>query len=178
MRIELGAAFADRDGDGVPDVVEELLGTDATKADSDGDGRNDGVDPAPSAATAADTSLAQVLAETLRYLGLAQYRRPIVILYAERRFWFDHHDVAPVVLHREPPYIGPRETMWSDGEVLRVHLSEVRASDDSASVKMEFCMTCPTSTFELKRVGDRWRVVDADIVAADIGAIGIGPCSR
>ena len=34
--------FADSDGDGLPDVVEEEFGTDPQDADSDGDGMDDG----------------------------------------------------------------------------------------------------------------------------------------
>jgi hypothetical protein len=42
---------ADRDGDGVPDAVETMLGTDPTKVDSDGDGINDNIELSPTGST-------------------------------------------------------------------------------------------------------------------------------
>ena len=47
VRIPISVLRADRDGDGLTDLVEERLGTDPTSADTDGDGVSDGVDYAP-----------------------------------------------------------------------------------------------------------------------------------
>lgn len=44
---ELADVFRDGDADGVTDVAETRLGLDPARADTDGDGRNDGVDPVP-----------------------------------------------------------------------------------------------------------------------------------
>lgn len=37
----------DTDGDGLPDTAEKLLGTDPRNPDTDGDGKNDKIDPNP-----------------------------------------------------------------------------------------------------------------------------------
>jgi hypothetical protein len=41
------ACDGDDDADGLPDTIEQALGSDPRKADSDGDGRNDGADACP-----------------------------------------------------------------------------------------------------------------------------------
>ncbi len=55
----------DQDGDGLTDVVEKRLGTNPLKADSDGDGDPDGVDPWPNAAPRPLSDAEEVLAAIL-----------------------------------------------------------------------------------------------------------------
>jgi outer membrane protein assembly factor BamB len=52
----------DTDGDGLTDIEEKRLGTDPAKADTDGDGDPDGVDPWPNAPTRPLSDAEQVLA--------------------------------------------------------------------------------------------------------------------
>ncbi len=50
MRIDLGEASRDTDGDGLTDAVERRLRTDPARADTDGDGMGDALDPSPDCA--------------------------------------------------------------------------------------------------------------------------------
>lgn len=52
----------DSDGDGLTDLVERRLETDASKPDTDGDGDSDAIDPWPNAARSAETEEEKVLA--------------------------------------------------------------------------------------------------------------------
>src|SRR6185436_12385344 len=44
VKLDLADSLPDRDGDALADVTEAVLGTDPTKADTDGDGINDGAE--------------------------------------------------------------------------------------------------------------------------------------
>jgi outer membrane protein assembly factor BamB len=65
------ALSRDSDRDGLTDIVEARLGTDPTKADTDGDGDRDEIDPWPNVAASPETDAQRVLAAAFeaRYWG-------------------------------------------------------------------------------------------------------------
>ena len=93
----------DSDSDGLTDLEEKRLGTDPLKADIDGDGDNDGVDPWPNATGEAKSDTEKVLAAVF-----------------EARYHFDLSEGPAIVeMPREllpfemPGRIGP--TLWGSG---------------------------------------------------------------
>jgi hypothetical protein len=74
VRIPISVLRADRDGDGLTDLVEERLGTDPTNADTDRDGIPDGVDPAPLTKPANDPRGRFVLA-------VIDAKRPVALVH-------------------------------------------------------------------------------------------------
>ena len=105
----------DADGDGLTDLVERRLGTDPKKADSDGDGDPDGVDPCPNAAGEPQTDLGKVLAAAF-----------------EARFHFNNSD-GPALITM-PSEMQPFEFIGRNGPVLWTddkHFNEFQALRDS-----------------------------------------------
>lgn len=80
LETTLGALRLDTDHDGIADVQEARLFTDPAKADTDGDGLDDGLDPAPLVpfdANASPSIRAQLMRRGLELLGLGA--RPVVV---------------------------------------------------------------------------------------------------
>lgn len=81
----LAEIYADADSDGLTDIAETRMGLDLHLADTDGDGRVDGVDPAPLTAPSASTSPAR------RTLALAIVQK------------LTGHDAGAIVISPRPP---------------------------------------------------------------------------
>lgn len=81
----LAEIYADTDSDGLTDIAEIRMGLDLHLADTDGDGRADGVDPAPLTAPSAPTSPAR------RTLALAIVQK------------LTGHDAGAIVISPRPP---------------------------------------------------------------------------
>ena len=76
LRTDLDAASRDRDGDGLPDLVEQRLGLDADNPDSDGDGVPDGQDLTPNGGGSGAVSEADAIAEEILWYFIAFTKHP------------------------------------------------------------------------------------------------------
>ena len=95
--IDAGAVFADSDRDGLTDKTEAAFGTDAKRADTDGDGVPDGRDPAPLAKPPADTR-GEAEAEVVRFATVFLVGGPLTWL-GDRATWGESASAAGVLLH-------------------------------------------------------------------------------
>jgi len=159
--IDAEKAFADGDGDGIPDSTEAWLGTDGKAPDSDGDGVRDGDDPSPLAKPASGEA-GRVQAEIVAYASRLRRRGSagLVIVNAPRDAVAEVAGVAAVVLHRDPPKGRDRYSPRADNVV---SIDQVSVTGDAATAKMGrgLYIGDPT-TVKLRRVGGVWRVADVE----------------
>jgi hypothetical protein len=89
LRVRIDDATRDQDRDGITDLVEERLQTDATKRDTDGDGIDDAHDPLSFAATKATTEAQQVAEAAFNqffvFLGTTE---PAMVVHDEVLDWW------------------------------------------------------------------------------------------
>jgi hypothetical protein len=97
--------FADRDGDGLPDLTEAAFGTDPARADTDGDGIPDGRDPAPLARTST-TEAARVSDEVVRFVTTFRMGGPVGV-YADPTWWGGAGGIANAGVALYRPLAGP-----------------------------------------------------------------------
>jgi outer membrane protein assembly factor BamB len=111
--------FADRDGDGLPDLTESAFGTDPDRPDTDGDGIPDGRDAAPFAPPA-KTDAARVHDEVVRFWTTFRAGGPVTV-YSDPASWGGGGGVASagVVLHRPlaPPNLSCQPFHFCQGSL-------------------------------------------------------------
>ena len=176
VEFPLDDARRDSDRDGIPDTVEEMLGTDPSSSDTDADGVLDGDDPAP-LIRPTSSEAGEVRRAALFYATRFSYRTrdaPLLVLQGEGP---DEElaGVAPVVLRcPRPEQTGDaahrrchsrrlgEPALYSAATVIDVGRTEVKG--DTASVEIRFDhydARKPFLKLGLQRWRGRWRVVDS-----------------
>jgi hypothetical protein len=125
----------DSDGDGWTDLEERALGLDPTRADTDGDGLDDGHDACPNHAAPADEAAAtpaQIIRKAAFVMfGLNRSRRAIAVEGQSRRVQlFGFH--GPVIYVEKGLAPGDRLVPWSAIVNWRI----VRQTEDEAEVEL------------------------------------------
>jgi hypothetical protein len=98
--VDLAEAARDTDKDGIPDLIERRLFLDPRRADTDGDGRADGVDPVPNAAPSAeDEASAAATAFFDQYYGIMApgAREPVLVVADHSLARYGHR--GPTLVH-------------------------------------------------------------------------------
>jgi hypothetical protein len=160
--IDPAEVFADRDGDGLPDLTERAFGTDPARADTDGDGLSDGRDPAPLAA-AAHTEAGRVEEEVVRYWTLFHRGGPLAT-QVDRGLWAGGTGPAGLVLHAPPPPappIGAVRTMPCSAPLAieSLHVTGAGAEAVVTWPETEGADRRQAAVLGLRRLRSGWRVV-------------------
>jgi len=170
----------DSDDDGIPDLVEERLGTDPRDADTDGDGIIDGKDGLPLVAFKPGMSTeSEVLLTVLKdfYLGggaiivgmpsapaemnacdlrTSNVMEPTLFLIGDRALF------APVDINRRVIVMSPEEMAAYSakfGPTYGGDVSLMMVSHDGMHAKVEINQSWTGQTLELKKVDGKWTVV-------------------
>jgi outer membrane protein assembly factor BamB len=167
-------ALADGDGDGIPDRIEALLGTDPAARDSDGDGKPDGDDPGPLAPSRSggDRELVQ---EIVRYALLGLPPAQVVYLYAPPGHRPELDGVAALVLHRSPLAGTAREVPApAVPGAAHVTIDDLTVTGEGATALVRRLepghgngYLGPRARLTLRRLDQRWRVVSSESPGGD-----------
>jgi hypothetical protein len=174
--IDSAAVFVDSDRDGLTDTTEAAFGTDAKRADTDGDGVPDGRDPAPLAKPVADADAGEAAAEMLRYGTLFLVGGPLT-WQGDRAAWGESPSAVGLLLHLPTEteaddqacyYARPRKPGEDDGPrgvrtpfpVVSVH--SLMVTGDNARGRFIWSEHGGGHAHDLRlaRVHGKWRVVD------------------
>jgi hypothetical protein len=154
----------DRDRDGLDDRTEEILGTDPTRADSDGDGIADADDASPLAPPRTnDESLIQeaVVRHLMRFYP-PRGQQQILVVSGPAEAMGDVRGGVSLVLHRRVP--PARFEAALPGHWMHARFREVLAIGDQASVHLQLERLDPSIEallldLDLLRSGGNWYVV-------------------
>lgn len=156
----------DTDTDGLTDREEQAIGTDPTRADSDGDGINDLLDPCPDLAAALDTredDAAQVIQRAVFAMVLGSARNRTLTLVD--RQWSDPMPLQKVHLWG---VAGPVLYSWDRAQsdllyasTWRLGWTEPEINGSSATINVTTHLRGPGTArqFILRKLGDQWYVV-------------------
>lgn len=148
--VDRAALARDTDGDGWTDLYESFVGTDATRADSDGDGRRDPVDPAPLCARREPTS--RVEKERLEVARLAMPLETAghhVLVTTDDTSCVDVPSIAGTVFDAKTTTPVVENTLLARGnrsELVRISLKEDITLDELRKLSFKDQLSFPVSS--------------------------------
>jgi hypothetical protein len=154
IRCSLATIFRDTDGDGLTDVEEARLGTDAADPDTDGDGLSDAADPAPLGAVAPTTVEEAVQVSAFQQLVDKELDGQLLVMVGdEPRLALEHVSFRLLQLRNEE--FKAYERRW--GSRVRLSLKVKVTGPDTADVDIDYGWRGEQFTAIRDSRSSRWR---------------------